>query len=166
MTNPIFNQNGFRFYEDDSGWNDLELENVDRTQTDGTNIILRIEVEVTNTKSVNNWLGLIYADKNDGASYALLDQARSDGLRAVTSSWFTDADADAVDRLATSSLTFTGGELDDDGNLGEVVDGMDFVGQDHWEVGEHHANDNGNPGYVDYCFKHIRYRSPSENITA
>ena len=134
MTNPILNQNGFRFYEDDSGWNDLELENADHARSDNTKIILRIELEVTNTKSLNNRIGTVYADKK-GAGYAVLNQARADGLAMVVSSWFTDGDADNNDRLATSSLTFTGGELDDDGAHGEVSGGMDFAGQDHWEIG-------------------------------
>jgi hypothetical protein len=34
MTNPIFNQNGFRFYEDSSGWTDLELENVNHARSE------------------------------------------------------------------------------------------------------------------------------------
>ncbi len=134
MTNPVFNQNGFRFYEDTSGWTALETENIDHARSDNTKIILRIEVEVTNAKSVNNWIGTVYAAKN-GGSYTVLNQARTDGLDMAASSWFTDADADNNDRLTSSSLTFTGGELDDDGALGEVSGGIDFAGQDHWEVG-------------------------------
>jgi hypothetical protein len=91
-------------------------------------------VEVTNAKIVNNWIGTVYANKN-GTGYTVLNQARTDGLDMQASSWFTDADADNNNRLSSSSLTFTGGELDDDGALGEVTGGMDFAGQDHWEVG-------------------------------
>lgn len=135
MTNPVFNQNGFRFYDDGSGWNDRELENVDHSIVDGTNVILRIEIEVTNSKTANNWLGTLYAQKNGAGGYTQMTTTRTDGCRIVASGWFTDADADNVDRLTSSSLTFTGGELDSDGNLGEVAGGMDFAGTDHWEVG-------------------------------
>ena len=149
MTNPIYNQNGFRFYEDTSGWTDLELENVDHKRSDNTKIILRIELEVTNSKSVNNRVGTVYAAKN-GGGYTVLNQARADGLVMVASSWFTDADADNNDRLATSSLTFDGGELDDDGAHGEVSGGMDFGSPSHWEIGMCIQVDSGVAGFGDY----------------
>ncbi len=149
MTNPVYNQNGFRFYEDTSGWTGLETENTDHARSDNTKIILRIELEITNAKAVPNRLGTVYAAKN-GGGYTALDQARVDGLAMVASSWFTDADADSNDRLATSSLTFTGGELDDDGSHGEVTGGMDFAGQDHWEIGMCIQIDTGVAGDTDY----------------
>jgi len=151
MTNPVFNQNGFGFYDNDSNWNFVSglSENDNLTATDATTVILRLEVEITNAKAVNNYVPVIRAAKN-GGSYADLTTGRTDGLRIATDGWFTDADADNNDRLTSSSLTFTGGELDEDGTLGETVDGMDFVGEDHWEIGIAIEIDTGNASDNDY----------------
>jgi hypothetical protein len=132
-TNPVFNQNGFRFYQNTGSWTGLENENDNHTIADDTTILIRLELEVTNAKVVNNYIPVIRANKN-GTGYADLTTARADGLRIATDGFFTDAAADNNDRLTSSSLTFTGGELDEDGVLGEVAGGMDFVGQDHWEI--------------------------------
>jgi len=149
MTSPIYNQNGFRFYQDTSGWTGLAAENANYSIGDDTHVILRIELEVTNAKASNNWSGYLYAAKNGGA-YTVVDQSRADGLRAAPSSWFTDADADNNNRLTTSSLTFTGGELDSNGLLGDAIDGIDFAGQDHWEVSICLEIDTANASSGDY----------------
>ena len=150
-TSSIYNQNGFAFYDDDNTWTIANdgLENDNLVAIDGTNYILRVEIEVTNAKAVNNILFDVYAAKN-GGSYTQLTTGRTDGLRIVASSWFSDAASDNNNRLSSSSLTFTGGELDSDGAIGEVAGGIDFVGQDHWEVGICLEIDTANASASDY----------------
>ena len=138
MTTPVFNQNGFRYYLDDGahGTTGLPAENANHSMDADTNIILRIEVEVTNSKS-NNELLTLYAQKNNTGGYTEVTQTSTNGIQFELSANFADGDADNNNRLTSSSLTFTGGVMHENtpmGGTSPAPDGMDFAGTDHWEV--------------------------------
>ncbi len=145
MTVPVYNQNGFRFYDDDStlSWTQRANENTDITVSGDDQFILRIEIEITNAKAMNNDVFEIWAAKN-GGTYAEVTTARADGIAMsgdFTDTAVNDGSADNNNRESTSSLTFSGGILHDYGSVSDIggtnplPDGMDFVGQDHWEIG-------------------------------
>jgi len=146
MTNPVYNQNGFRFYDEANLWTALANENIDYETEMDTLIMFRVEVEITNAKAVNNATFTLYADWYDAdggglQGYAAVGTTPSASmpLYIAPSANVTDGEADANNRLTSSSLTFSGGVLHDaSSTFGGVLPdpgGMDYSGQDHWEIG-------------------------------
>ena len=139
MTSPIYNQNGFRFYEDAGNggpsWTPLELENADRTEPAGTSLRIRFEVEVTNSKAASNIVFYLMMQKNGTGGYQEVNLSSTDGINITASPYYADGDTDANDRLTSSSLTFVNAALEEGSPLGNnVVGGVDFSGTDHWEI--------------------------------
>jgi hypothetical protein len=135
MTSPVFNQNGFRFYDDDGAWTPEQNENVDHSMDAAINVILRFELEVTNSKSVANWTGYLYSQKNGTGGYAEVNLSSTQGVQISPSANFADGDTDNNNRLTSSSLTFVNACQEEGSPLGNnVTGGVDFSGQDHWEI--------------------------------
>lgn len=156
MTNPIFNQNGFKFFDDDGAHTQLEDENVDHTIDPDTNFTLRFEVEVTNAKSVNNVVFTLYAQKNGAGGYNDVTTTSTNGIQVELSPNFADGDSDNNNRLSSSSLTFTGGALEEASPMNGPIAGYDFAGTDHWEVEICLAIDSANADANDYFDFEIR----------
>ncbi len=156
MTSPIYNQNGFQFFDDDGAHTTLQSENVDHTIDPDVNFTLRFEVEVTNAKSVSNAVFTIYAEKNATGGYNAVTTTSTNGIQIELSSNFADGDSDNNDRLSSSSLTFTGGALEEATPLNGPSGGYDYAGQDHWEVEVCLAIDSANASPTNFFDFEIR----------
>ena len=156
MTNPIYNQNGFRFYDDDGAHTVLENENDDHSIDADINFMLRVEVEITNAKAVNNVVFTLYAQKNGVGGYNPVTGVTTNGIQIELSGNFADGDSDNNNRLTSSSLTFAGGCLQEVTPFSGPVAGYDFVGTDHWEIEVCLAIDSANANDTDYFDFEIR----------
>jgi hypothetical protein len=131
MTEPLYSQEGFRFRSDEAGvvWLETELTNHSHSIED--NLRIRFEIENTNNKAANNKDFDLYAQRNGAGGYVPITLT-STYIQISPSAEFADGAADSVNRLTTSTATFTAGELDEDGLCG---DGgwLDFAGNDQVE---------------------------------
>ena len=144
MTNPVFNHNGFRFYDDDGAHTVLQDENVDHSIVADVNFTLRMEAEVTNAKAVSNKVFTLFAEKNATGGFNAVTGVSTNGIQIELSANFADGDADNNDRLTSSALTFVNGALQEATPFSGPVGGYDYVGTDHWEVEVCLAIDNAN----------------------
>jgi len=170
MTSPVYNQNGFQFYDDDGapGSSTGQGINTDASYSSDVGFQLRIEIEVTNSKAVNNASFRLFAqrynsgDTPQGAAFQITS-ASTGGMTYYDSTNLTDTNADSSDRLTgagTSSLTFNTGLVvdatSDWGGIYPTTTGFDFAGTDHNEVHFGLVIDSGVGSDGDYYIIEIR----------
>ena len=150
MTAPVFNQNGFRFYDDDGAHTALQDENIDHSIAGDVLFTLRFEAEITNAKSVNNKIFTLHALKNDTGGFDAVTATSTNGIQIELTANYADGDSDNNDRLTSSALSFVGGALEEVTPLNGPTAGYDFVGTDHWEVEICLAIDGANSNPTDF----------------
>lgn len=128
MTSPYYTQSDFQGYADDDVPGSATVKagiNNNWTQGVDENFRIRFAVEESNNKAAKNpSFGLEY--NLAGGGWTAVNQGTPSVLKCVATSHYADTDADNNQRVSSGG-TFTGGELDDDNALGEV---LDFVGND------------------------------------
>lgn len=134
MVNPFLQQVAFRGFVDDGAPGAATAhaaENTDWTQEANTNFRVRFELEERDGGFENNVQVRLQYNRNGTGWNDVTDL--SNVIRAVTSPHYADEDADGVDRLTTSTKTFSGGVLDENGLAG-TNNQIDMAGNDHWEI--------------------------------